>query len=148
MPIGLPSFRRFLPAQLGVLQVLDRTAKSDAPRLGRGESCLDALGDRPTLFLGGHRHDADCQPICVRHIRRRERDAGALYAISHRALVEVARWETAMHLLLAAIAAAHPGLTLSNTNRNRLRRGFSLCWIGLHQPIIDMIRIGESLSHW
>jgi hypothetical protein len=149
MPIGPLGFRGLLPAQLCVLQVLDGTAKSDAPRLGSGQAALarmeiarrassTAIAVMPTVsrFAFGISAAVNAMP---------ERP----YAISHRALAEVARvWETAMHLLSAAIAAAHPGLTLSSTNRNRLCRGFSMCWIGFHQPIIDMIRIGESLSRW
>ena len=142
MPIGLPSFRRFLTAQLGVLQVLDRTVESDAPRLAAARTALGALADRPTI----------AKMPTVSRLRPayplpRTRCRSIVCDLTSSAPVDVGRWETAMHLLLAAIAAAQPDLTLSNTNRNRLRRGFSLCWIGLHQPIVDMVSIGESLSH-
>jgi hypothetical protein len=73
-----PSLGPFPPPQLGVLKVLHPAAEFHAPRLRRSERCLGSLRDCAPLLFGDHRHDANCEPVCVRHVRRRECDTGAL----------------------------------------------------------------------
>ena len=95
--------------------------------LGGGERGLGALADRLTLLLGDQRHDADREPVGVRHVDGDELDAGLLAGQAGSARRGSSRSSLAMTSLALKARQASNALASAGRLSSRLPLSTSTC---------------------